>query len=147
MADPRFHGKVKTVSASDMVTALADALSQIKSEDRLTWSDVGAVLGKSEDQAAKYADGSAVMDVTTFWRGRDKWGSRFTGQFDRLGARSLWGNDRHGQVMVLGAALSLSQALEDDHCVSESEVRAMRGDLERARDAIESQLLKIEGGK
>jgi hypothetical protein len=42
------------------------------------------VLGKSEDSAAHYCDGSATMDAVTFGRGKKEWGSRFTGYFDRL---------------------------------------------------------------
>ena len=63
MSAPSIHGKV--VPASAILTALGDALSRIRQEDRLTWADLGAVLGKSEDQAAKYADGSAENGFAT----------------------------------------------------------------------------------
>ncbi len=143
MPDPLIHGKGKTISASDMVNALADALGEIRQQDRLTWSDVGAVLGKSEDQAAKYADGSAVMDVTTFWRARAAWGSRFTGYFDRLGSACSETDDRHDHTTVLAAALAIAQALESDNEITRNEVREMRHELEKARDAIAAQLRKL----
>ena len=145
MSDPRFHGNRAVVSASDVVNALADALGEIRQQDRLTWADMGTVLGKSEDQAAKYADASAVMDVATFWRAREAWGSRFTGYFDRLGDGAGQTNDRHGHTTVLAAALAIAQALESDNQITPGEVRAMRSELESARDAIESQLKKLGG--
>lgn len=143
MVDPRFHGKAKTVSASDMVNALAGALGEIRQQDHLTWADMGAVLGKSDDQAAKYADGSAVMDITTFWRARAAWGSRFTGYFDRLSAAAPQASDRHGHTTVLAAALAIAQALETDNQITPAEVRTMRHELESARDAIAAQLSKL----
>lgn len=143
MADPLIHGNRTVVSASDMVNAIADALGEIRRQDRLTWADMGAVLGKSEDQAAKYADGSAVMDITTFWRARAAWGSRFTGYFDRLGQAAPSLDDRQGHTSLLVAALGIAQALEGDNTITPAEVKAMRPDLERARDAIEAQLKKL----
>jgi cyanate lyase len=143
VADPLIHGFRATVSASDMVNSLADTLGEIRQQDRLTWADMGVVLGKSEDQAAKYADGSAVMDITTFWRARRCWGSRFTGYFDRLCAGTDQTNDRLGQTEVLSAALALLQALLSDNTITPSEVKAIRRELELARDAIEAQLKKL----
>jgi hypothetical protein len=143
VSDPLIHGKAKTVSASDVVNALADALGEIRREDRLTWSDMGNVLGKSEDQAAKYADASAVMDITTFWRAREAWGSRFTGYFDRLTSGPAKTDDRHDHTTVLVAALAIAQALESDNTITPQEVKAMRPQLESARDAIEAQLRKL----
>lgn len=143
MADPAIHGNRGVVSASDMLNALGDSLSLIRQQDRLTWADVGAVLGKSDDQAAKYADASATMDVIAFWRARQAWGSRFTGLFDRLGQDSGYTDDRHSQTTVLTAALAIAMALEGDNTITADEVRAMRRELEAAHDAIGAQLRKI----
>ena len=143
MSDPLIHGKAKTVSASDVVNSLADALGEIRRQDRLTWADMGVILGKSDDQAAKYADASAVMDITTFWRARAAWGSRFTGYFDRLTAEQIKSDDRHDHTTVLAAALAIALALETDNEITPREVRAMRKELESARDAIEAQLKKL----
>lgn len=131
-------------SASSALEAAGRALNEIKSQDRLTWADVGAVLGKSDDMAAKYADGSATMDFITFYRGKREWNGRFTGYIDRLCVDSRPGiiDDRHGQCTILEAALALSVALTDGD-ISAEEVRANRKTLEAAKDAIEAQLTKL----
>ena len=132
-------------SASAGLEAVGKALNEIKAQDRLTWADIGAVLGKSEDQAAKYADGTAVMDFITYGRGKREWNGRFTGYFDRLCEDSRPGkvNDRAGQCKVLEAALAMSVALADDEAIVREEVRKNRATLEAARDAIDEQLGKL----
>lgn len=144
MTAPGFHGKRLVYSASAAVQALGKALGEIKAQDHLTWSDMGAVLGVSEDQAAKYADGSATMNFVTFGRGKREWNGRFTGYFDRLceGSRPGRPDDRIGHTSILEAALALSVALQDGD-ISSEEVRANRHTLENARDAIEAQLAKL----
>lgn len=143
MTAPAIHGNRPTYSASNAIEALARALSEIKAADKLTYADLGAVLGKSEDQAAKYCDGSATMDAVTYGRGKREWNGRFTGYFDRLCVNSRPGIcDQSGQTNILSAALALSVALEDGEITAE-EVRANRSTLENARDAIEAQLGKL----
>ena len=144
MADPLVHGNRRTLSASDMLNALGDALSQIRHEDRLTWADLGSVMRKSDDQAAKYADSSATMDVVAFALAKREWGSRFAGPFERLIEQFAAAvNDRQTESIVLMAALCLSQSLADDNAITAAEIRANRSVLERARDAIERQLAKV----
>lgn len=144
MTDPHIHGKKPVYSASAALDEVAKALNEIKSQDRLTWADIGAVLGVSDDQAAKYADGTSTMSFVTFGRGKREWNGRFTGYFDRLCVDSRPGkvDDRHGHTTILQAALALSVALEDGD-ISPEEVRANRQTLENARDAIEAQLRKL----
>lgn len=144
MSKPTIHGNRAVYSASTALEAAGRALAEIKSQDRLTWSDVGAVLGVSEDQAAKYADGTATMSFVTFGRGKREWNGRFTGYFDRLCVDSRPGkhDDRLGHTKILEAALALSVALQDGN-ISPEEVRANRSTLENARDAIEAQLSKL----
>lgn len=131
-------------SASNALAALGKALGEIKAQDGLTWADMGAVLGVSDDQAAKYVDGTAAMNAVTFGRGKQYWNGRFTGYFDRLCADSRPGkiDDRRGHTTILEAALALSVALQDGSITPE-EVRANRSTLENARDAIEQQLAKL----
>jgi hypothetical protein len=119
--------------------------SLIKSQDRLTFSDLGAVLGKSEDQAAKYCDASASMDVVTFARAKREWNGRFTGALDRLchDSRPAAGSDRGRHCKLLKAALAVAEALEDDDDVDASEVRANRVAIEDARDALNDLLAKL----
>lgn len=144
MADRTIHGKGPAYSASAAIEALARALGEIKAEDRLTWADVGAILGVSEDQAAKYADGTATMNAVTFGRGKREWNGRFTGYFDRLCEDSRPGRhcDRSSLTAVLDAAACLSKSLEDGE-ITASEVHAHRTELEAARDALEAQLGKM----
>lgn len=145
MTNPHIHGKPSVYSASNAIDALAAALLEIKTADRLTYADLGAVLGKSEDQAAKYCDGSATMDVITFGRGRREWGSRFTGYFDRLCEKTFErdAEDRQCERDLLAAALVLSDALSDDGKVDPEEVRRHRAVLEKAHDALTCQLGKL----
>lgn len=144
MSAPTIHGKRAVFSASTALEAAGRALAEIKAQDKLTWSDVGAVLGVSEDQAAKYADGSATMSFVTFGRGKREWNGRFTGYFDRLCEDSRPGKmgDRQSHTTILQAALALSVALEDGD-ISPEEVRANRATLENAKNAIEAQLAKL----
>lgn len=137
--------KAPAYSASNALNAVGRALLEIKMEDGLTWADMGAVLGKSDDQAAKYADGSATMDFITFGRARKAWNGRFTRYFDQLceACPPMTGtDDQRGQSSILAAALALSEALEDGK-VDPDEVKACRKKLENARDAIEAQLAKL----
>lgn len=76
--------KCRVVSSNDIKEALGNALLKIKSDDNLTWEDMGAALGKSDDQAASYAAGHADMPVTAFFRGKAKFGRRFTHAADAL---------------------------------------------------------------
>ena len=144
MADETIHGKRRPFSASAVLDAVAGDLAQIKSSDRLTYSDVGAVLGKSEDQAAKYCEGTADMGLVSFARGKREWNGRFTGGLDRLceesRPRSL--SDQVAESQVLRAALALSVALEDGEIDAE-EVRRNRGTIEAARDALDGLLAKL----
>lgn len=129
-------------SASAVVNELGKALTAIRLEDGLTFADMAAVLGVSDDQAAKYCAGSATMNAMTFARGKREWNGRFTGGFDRLcvESRPIATTDRMKGSSVLKAALALSVALEDDDQIDKKEVRANRGTLENARDAIEALL-------
>jgi hypothetical protein len=135
----------RVFSASAALECIALALTEIKHEDELTDADMGAVLGKSEDMAAKYRTGLATMDAVTFARGKREWNGRFTGYLDQLCEKSRpgQGNDRKGHSKILAAALALSVALEDDDAVDTEEVRANRSTLEAARDAIDDQLRKL----
>jgi len=141
---PHFHGKRPVFSASSVLDALGGELAAIKSADRLTWDDIAAVLGKSADQAAKYAEGSAEMGIVAFGRAKREWNGRFTGAFDRLcsDSRPAAVNPRECESKVLQAALALSVALADGE-LSDEEIRANRASLENARDAIEGLLGRL----
>ena len=143
MNAPLIHGKRRCLTATDIRETLGDSLAAIRLEDRMTWVDLGEILGKSEDQAAKYADGSAEMGVVSYTKARIAFGSRFTGALDKLVERTAPAMDAHqAQSCILKAALALSVALEDGK-LTDDEIRANRGTLERARDAIDAQLARL----
>jgi hypothetical protein len=135
----------KTLTETDVLSAIADSISRIKSEDKLSWKDVGRVVDKHHDQAPKYADGSAKMDVVSYAFARATWGTRFTGDLDRLidGIVLADCSDRACEGKVLRAALAMSDALSDDDQIVAREVRKNRATLEAARDAIDAQLAKL----
>lgn len=143
MTDPTFAGKIRPITASNVLEAIADDLSLIKSEDRLRWVDIAEVLGVGDDQAAKYADGSAAMNVVAFAKGKAAWNGRFTGSLDKLVQRAApVGTAYAAQSCILKAALALSVALEDGE-LTVDEVRANRSTLESARAAIDGQLARL----
>jgi transcriptional regulator with XRE-family HTH domain len=135
-------------SASTVLDEVGAALSSIRRDDGLTFADLAAVLGKSEDQAAKYCAGSAEMGVVAYARARREWNGRFDGALDRLchDTRPVSDVDRRRHSKVLKAALALSLALEDDDEITPKEVRANRATIEQARDALDELLRKIVVG-
>jgi hypothetical protein len=145
MSAPLVHGKRRALSASSIMDAIATDLLQVKIEDKLTFADVGRVLGKSEDQAAKYCDGSAEMGVVAYAHAKKEWNGRFTGTLDRLilESRGHVTSDRHKATIITKALLEISGALEDDEEASPKEVRAIRKSLEEARDALDGFLEKL----
>lgn len=141
MSVPRVRGGI--VPASRIVEVLGNSLSRIKQEDGLTWVDVGAAIGKSDDRAALYAAGQATMDVVTFYRAKQAWNGRFTGDADKLIENARGTVDaRHTESCILKAALSLSVALEDGE-VDDAEIQANRSTLINARDAIDTLLSRL----
>lgn len=146
MADKAIHGIRAVYSEQSAIAALSKALGEIKAADHLTLDDLAAVLGKSSDQVAKYLAGEAKMDAVTFGRGKREWNGRFTGYFDRLCVESRPGteSDRSHESSVLKAALALSVALSDDNQITAREIRANRGTIEAARDALEALLCRVK---
>lgn len=137
--------KPPALSASRILQALGDELLAIKAEDGLTFKDVGRLIGKSEDQAAKYCDASATMDVVTFAFAKREWNGRFTRHFDELvsGSRHNGASDRSCESKVLRAALALSIALDGDEEITPAEVKANRATIEQARDVLDGLLAKV----
>ncbi len=136
----------RVFSASQVLDTLGDALGAIKREDRLTFADLGAVLGKSEDQAAKYADGTAEMGVVAFARGLNAWGSRLGGPLMRLvdaGQASGAEADLESVAAVSRALNRLAESLADDGVISIAEITRDRAAYEDARDAIDALLRRL----
>ena len=134
----------RRLSASIIRKAIAEDLMQIKHEDGLTFEDIGRVLGKSADQAARYCDGTASMCAETYTFAREAWNGRFTGRLDAL----LYGRpdttcDRRKHSSILRASLAISIMLEDES-IDDEEIRDNRKALEEARDAIDRLLSRIK---
>jgi hypothetical protein len=138
---PRVRGGF--VPAHRIIDALGSALLRIKQEDELTWPDMGAAIGKSDDRAALYASGAATMDVVTYYRAKQAFNGRFTGEADKLvdGARGVV-DPHQAQSCILRATLALSVALEDGD-LTDSEIAANRTNLVNARDAIDGLLCRL----
>jgi hypothetical protein len=131
------------IPASVIRTALGDALGRIRSEEGLTWVELAELIGKGDDQTTRYVDASASMDVATFYRAKQLWNGRFTGEADRLISPAT--PEQHGQAaqsLLLKAALALSVALEDGK-LTVQEIRDNRSTLEQSRDAIEALLGRL----
>jgi hypothetical protein len=144
MATRTSSGKSRVVTASMIRQELGNSLARIRIEDGLTWADLGELIGRGDDQTARYADGSAEMGVTTYYRAKRLWNGRFTAAADMLIADAAAEQDgQTAQSCLLKAALALSVALEDGN-LSIAEIRANRSTLETARDAIDAQLAKLK---
>lgn len=132
-------------SASNTRDVIAEALTLIKYEDNLTDADLGRVMGKSEDQAAKYRTGLAEVPAFALLAAWREWNGRFIGPIRSYveNSRPIPTCDRKGQSSILEAALALSKALEDDDQIDREEVRDNRAILTEARDAIDAQLSKL----
>jgi hypothetical protein len=134
----------RVFSASNALKVVGDALADIKREDGLTYTDLGRVLGKGEDQASKYCDAAADMGLVSFLLAWREFNGRLMGPVKCFveETRPIATDDRRGHTTILEAALALSVALQDGAITAE-EVRANRATLENARDAIEAQLAKL----
>jgi hypothetical protein len=132
-------------SASIVLDTVGADLTQIRIQDKLTFADIAAVIGKSEDQAAKYCAGSAEMGIIAFARAEREWNGRFAGGLHRLchESRPVADADRARGSRVLKAALALSVALEDDDVITPDEVKANRATIEAARDDLDALLRKL----
>lgn len=146
MPEPRFHGIRPTFSASLVLSNLGNSLSLIRTEDKLTWADIGAVLGKSEDQAAKYADGTAEMGVVAYARGKREWNGRFTGSLMRLcyeGEKPQC-NDRLTAVKVAQVGMLFNEALASSDAVPTALIHTNRSIIEGLRDSLDALLRRSE---
>lgn len=123
MASPRFDRKRRSFSASQSVDVAGDVLREIKSEDNLTYAELGRILGKCQDQAERIAKGNSVMDMPTFLAACDYWGERFS---DRLMALA------HLRTVPIGAGCA------DDEKGSHSLAKLLPPVLEAEEDGEET---------
>jgi len=146
MNAPHFHGKRREISASSLREALGNDLGQIRQDDKLTWADVGRVLGRSEDQAAKYADGTAEMPVTSYLFGKRIWGTRLTGRVEALVSSDRAPvHDHHVLPELLACATGLAEGLRDGSlCLKD--IGANRTEIEGTITALQGLLEKLGEG-
>ena len=144
MTLPLIHRKRGAIAASKMVDAVAQTLTSIREQDGLTWVDMGVAMGKSQDQAAKYATGLASMDFITFLRCCDTWNGRFAnpvlgmiGQHVSESAVCANMSDiRGGIIALMELILGLEHAMSDGE-LDDNEVDSMAMLIESAATMID----------
>lgn len=155
MADsrPRIHGIAPFVPASKLVEATGEALTQIRREDGLTWGDIGEAIGKSEDQAAKYASGVAVMDFITWLRACTRWNGRFSVaatmvglSVTSLGPTSSAHDVRQGMLSLMLLMAEIQKAMLDE-TLEDDELLAMDALIEQASQFLVSMRKRVAAAK
>ena len=131
MNAPNIHRKRRTLSASKAIETQDAILTRIKTEDDVTFNDVGRVLGKSEGRAAAYTAGASAMDLPTFLAACAEWQGRFADPILAM----MGGRWADGDAVCTGdeqAALTLATllpaiiAIEDDGMTEAFELRPQR---------------------
>lgn len=144
MSAPTIAGRYRTVPASQMLKALGDGIGRIKDRDGLTYVDVGRVLGKSDDQAGKYREGTADMGVVSFLLGCREWDGSFANEALGLVGMKLVPiessavTDRDTVTALTGLLHEVAMALADDGKIDDRELGGMRHELEAAGRAIDT---------
>lgn len=69
MTKPTIYNLPLRFAASNMLEAVGDAIARAKRNNGMTYADVGAAFGKSDDVAASYAAGHSDMPLSAFIRG------------------------------------------------------------------------------
>ncbi|MBW6531907.1 hypothetical protein KZ820_14290 [Sphingomonas sp. RRHST34] len=143
MTRPHIHGRFRTVPASKMLNALGESLEAIKREDGATDADLGAVLGKSDDAAARYRTGLAEMPVVSFLRGCREWDGRFANGVLALVGMKLSpldaneGSDRQALTTLAALLAKKAAALQNDGIIDDKELDDMWPELEEAARDID----------
>lgn len=131
MTAPQIHGTPRSFSVSNALETIGEDLATIKREDKLSWKDVGRVMGKSDDRAADYASAISEMPVSAFLLGLREWNGRLGArvlamigkQIGPLDAADMTDNERLAKLLHLAHLLSL--ALLDDGKVDDDELRGI----------------------
>ncbi len=144
MSEPHIHNRYRTIPASQMLNTLGESLERIKTQDCATDADLGAVLGKSDDTAARYRTGLAEMPVVAFLRGCREWDGRFANDVLGLVGMKLSpvgeagaGGDRQAVTALCSLLAKKSAALENDGVIDDRELEDMWPELEAASRHID----------
>jgi transcriptional regulator with XRE-family HTH domain len=153
MSAPTIHGSYRSVSGSKLLSTLGESLQAIKEEDGLTDEDLGAELGKSDDQAAAYRKANAEMSATTLLRACKRWNGRFANAaFALIGLKvvPLDGavvSDRRALTIVARSQAAIAENLEDE-VMTDEELVEDRAAIEAAGamyDGWRQRLAIIDG--
>lgn len=157
---PQIHGRRSSFSANVALTKLGDDLSEIRKEDGLTWSDIGRVLGKSEDQASKYATALADMPVSSFLLGCREWNGRFANgvlsligmKLTEIGGDTTSDGEKLCRILRLAHLISAAMTdLETPGAIDDGELRDIGAEAldeaARAMDALRARLARLDGAK
>lgn len=72
MSNPLIHG-IRNRPEADVLGEIGKALLQVKNGRGLVLKDMEYVLGRSDDQVAKYIAGEAEMGVIVWMRANEAW--------------------------------------------------------------------------
>lgn len=145
MADRQIHLSRRVFSASSVRDTIAQTLTAIKEEDRLTYADMGRVMGKSPDRAEAWCTGDfsemSGFSLLAAWR---EWNGRFIGPLRDLVEQSRPGkvSDSGTLSVLLECGARLAKALENGE-IEPHEVLEARSVIEETRDALTVQLAKL----
>lgn len=148
MADTGIPPAYRSVSASKLIDALAECLTEIKREDDLTDADLGRILHKGQDAGKAYRTGFAEMGVVAFLRGCERWNGRFAKDALALIGMKLTPlqprpqSDRKFGVILSRLKLAVDEALENDNEIDDQELDAMSALLDEVGAAIDARRTK-----
>lgn len=145
MADPLIAPRYRIPSASLLVEKAAESLHVIKDADGHTDAELGAILHKSGDQAAKYRTGLAEMGMVAFLRACSAWNGRFANDvLGEIGMKLVPVEaesqcDRKFATMLARLKLMVAEALEDDGAIDPEELDGMQAVLDDVGRAVDAR--------
>ena len=77
MNKPQIYVHRRVFSASSLLAAVGEVLGKARTDNGLTFTDLGETLGKGDDAAARYVAGACDMPLSTFIRGCLAFGKPF----------------------------------------------------------------------
>lgn len=154
MMPTHIHGTRRPFSVSLALQTIAETLTTIRSEDRLTWIDMGHKLGKSDDRARDYANDTGEMGIGAFLMACKEWNGRFANpvfsllQMNLEDQSAIRTTDREKLCRITKLAHLLTVALTDEvspGCVDDRELEEIPAeDLVKAEEAIKALRLRRE---
>ena len=133
----------RSVSASKLIEAAADSLTEIKDADGLTDKEIGQFLGRGQDAGKAYRTGYAEMGMVAFLRGCERWNGRFANDvLGKVGMKLVplsheTMTDQSLQTRLAKLMVDVSIALEDG-IIDDLEIARMKRTLIDAGEAIDA---------